>query len=174
MVRSMPFSKRLAAFLVAAVFCATLACPQSAPLIHQQKYAMGTVFEIVAYCSSADTATILEKALDEVVRLDQIMSDYKPDSELSTLNRTAFLHAQRVSRDLYGVIETSLRYSTLSDGKFDITVGPLVNYWKAVMRGDQSPSPELERRLRQCVGYQNVALIPPDKVEFRCLTLGST
>ena len=162
--------------LIMAVLTATSACAQHQPIsmYHQKKYVMGTVFEIVVYDSSAARANdAMEQALQEVVRLDAVMSNYKNDSELSALNRTANEHAQRVSPDLYRVIEESLRYSRMTGGKFDVTVGPLVDRWKAVMNGEPAPSAEEQEKLRACVGYQKVELIPPDQIEFHspCLRI---
>ncbi|HEY7616592.1 MAG TPA: FAD:protein FMN transferase [Terriglobales bacterium] len=138
------------------------------PFVHKKKYAMGTVFEIVAYDKSpARASDAIDRALLEIVRLDQVMSNYKSDSDLSRLNRSAHFQAQVVAHDLYRVIEESLLYSRLSDGKFDITVGPLVDLWKAAMRGERSPSPAQERKLRRCVGYRKIELLPPDRIEFR-------
>ena len=142
--------------------------------VHKKKYVMGTVFEIVAYCeSSASVSDAIDKAFQEIVRLDEVMSNYNSASDLSRLNRAAHFHAEVVPPDLYRVIEESLLYSKLSGGKFDISVGPLVNLWKAAMRGVHVPSSAEEERLRRCVGYQNIALFPPDRIEFRspCLQI---
>src|SRR5947207_15503465 len=101
------------------------------------------------------------------------MSNYKSVSGLSRLNRTAHLHAETVPTDLYNGIEESLRYSRLSEGKFDITVGLLVNFWKAIMRGDRAPSSAEEARLRRCLGYEKIVLVPPAGVDLRapCLQI---
>src|SRR5262249_37734966 len=132
-----------------------------------KKYVMGTVFEVIAYDESAQKASAaIDAALNEVVRLDGIMSNYKPESDLSRLNRAAHFHREPVPADLYRVIEESLKYSKLSDGEFDITVGPLVNYWKAVMRGERVSSDGEIEKLRSCTGYEKVVLTPPDQVEF--------
>jgi thiamine biosynthesis lipoprotein len=147
---------------------------QPPALYHQKKYIMGTVFEIVVYDSSAVRANdAIEQALQEIVRLDAVMSNYKSDSELSDLNRTAHDHAQTVSSDLYRVIEESLQYSRLTGGKFDVTVGPLVDRWKAVMNGEPAPSLEEQEKLRACVGYQKIELISPDRIKFHssCLRI---
>ena len=113
----------------------------------------------------------MDEALEEVVRLDHVMSNYQPDSELSRLNRSAYAQPQSVSPDLYRVIAASLDYSRRSDGEFDITIGPLANYWKAVMRGERTASPAEENRLRTCVGFKNLLLTPPDKIKFLCSTV---
>ena len=123
---------------------------------------MGTVFEIVAYGESRlQLSDAVDLALQEVVRLDDVMSDYKPDSALSRLNHSSHSRPERVPPDLYRVIGEALQYSRLSGGKFDVTVGPLVNLWKAAIRGGQPPSSADEEKVRACVGYQKVELLPP-------------
>jgi len=164
-------NKRLAVVLICAglaLASPNSASPPPAPFVHKKKYVMGTVFEIVAYGNPlAPVSDAIDKAFEEIVRLDDVMSDYKSDSALSRLNRSAHFHPASVPPDLYRVIEESLRYSRLSAGKFDVTVGPLVKLWKAAIRGERPPSSAEEQRLRACVGYQNVELLSPDRIEFR-------
>ncbi|PYX07472.1 MAG: hypothetical protein DMG88_14465 [Acidobacteria bacterium] len=169
----MRWSRWLALSLILG-FSASSVCAGDRPaFVHKKKFVMGTVFEIVAYdASPARASAAIDDAFREIVQLDGIMSNYKPDSALSRLNRTAHFHAETVPPDLYNVIAESLRYSRLSGGKFDITVGPLVSFWKAVNRGD-APSSADEKMLQSCVGYQKIVLTPPDRVEFRspCLQI---
>src|SRR5262245_48624320 len=144
-----------------------LCSAQGGSFIHEKRYAMGTVFEIVIYdddLARADTAA--RSALDEVVRLDGVMSNYKPESELSRLNRTAHFQPVQVSRELYNVIEQSLLYSRISDGQFDISVGPVVDLWKAALAGGPSPTADEQAAALRCVGYQKIGLIPPDRIQF--------
>jgi thiamine biosynthesis lipoprotein len=129
---------------------------------------MGAVFEIVAYrANPAQASEAMDKAFQEIDRLDQVMSWYKPASELNHLNRSAHFRAQAVSPDLFQVIQESLHYSELSEGAFDVTAGPLAERWKAVGRGEQAPSPAEEERLRRGVGYRHVQLIPPHRIKFQ-------
>ena len=135
---------------------------------------MGTVFEIAAYGESREqVSAAIDKAFQEIVRMDDLMSNYKAESALSHLNRSAHFHAESVSPDLYRVIERGLQLSKLSDGKFDITIAPLVNLWKASPVGDSVPSPAEQRQAQSCVGYDKIELIPPDQIMFRssCLQL---
>jgi thiamine biosynthesis lipoprotein len=142
--------------------------PQTAtPIVHKTKYIMGTVYEIAAYDDSpARAAAAIDKAFAEIVRLDGVLSNYKSESDLSQLNRNGHFRAEKVSRDLYRVIEESTKYSKISGGKYDITVAPLVDLWKAALRGDRAPAAEEQEKARACVGYEKIELIPPDKVEF--------
>jgi thiamine biosynthesis lipoprotein len=135
--------------------------------VFKKHYAMGSVFEIVTYGTNSTQAShAMNHAFQEIDRLEQVMSIYKPASELSRLNSTAQLQSQTVSPDLYQVIQESLHYSELTEGEFDVTVGPLAERWKAVGRGEQAPSSAEKKRLRSCVGYRQVELIPPNKIRF--------
>jgi len=137
------------------------------PLIHKTKYIMGTVYEIAVYDESpARASAAIDKAFAEIVYLDEVLSNYKPESDLNRLNRDGHFHPLQVPADLYHVIEESLWYSKISDGKFDITVAPLVDLWKAALRGERVPTAEEQTKARKCVGYEKVRLIPPDQVEF--------
>ncbi len=143
--------------------------PQTAhqSFVHKKKYVMGTVFEMVAYADSTKHASdAIDQAFGEIVRLDEVMSDYIPDSALSRLNHSSHAVPQPVPPDLYVVIGEALKYSRLSEGKFDVTVGPLVNLWKAAIRGGPTPSAAEQEKARACVGYQKVELFPPDRVQF--------
>jgi FAD:protein FMN transferase len=140
---------------------------RNTPLIHKTKYSMGTVFEIAVYDQQPKQASAaIDKAFAEIVRLDAMMSNYKPESDLSRLNREGHFHPVKVPPELYRVIEESVKYSRLSGGKFDITVAPLVDMWKAALRGNRVASEAEQEKLRACVGYEKIELIPLDMVEF--------
>jgi thiamine biosynthesis lipoprotein len=164
----MRWNSLLAALLIlAALPAASANLPTPALLVHRRKYAMGTVFDIVAYTDSEQRASAaIDAAFQEIVTLDGVMSNFKPDSDLSRLNNTAHFHKQNVLPDLYRVVAESLRYSRMSGGKFDISVGPLTDLWKASARGQPVPSASELRRLRSCVGYSKIRMVPPDGIEF--------
>jgi FAD:protein FMN transferase len=143
-------------------------------LVNKQKYIMGTVFEIAAYAESpGEASAAIDKALQEIVRMDDLMSNYKPESALSRLNRSAHFQPQKVPTDLYRVIEQAVQFSRLSGGKFDITVAPFVNLWKAALSGDSMPSLSQRQQAEDCVGYKKIELTPPDQITFRssCMQL---
>jgi thiamine biosynthesis lipoprotein len=140
---------------------------QALSLVFRKHFAMGAVFEIATCGTNPSQASqAIDYAFREIDRLEQVMSIYKPASELSCLNRTAHVEAQTVSQDLYQVIQESLRYSELSEGAFDVTVGPLAVRWKAVGRGEPAPDPAEGKKLRSDVGYRQVELIPPHRIRF--------
>jgi FAD:protein FMN transferase len=87
---------------------------------------MGTLVRITIYSRDASPMRV---AFARIAELDEKLSDYKPDSELNRLCRT---HGQpvKVSEDLFRVLEASLKLSALTDGAFDVTIGPVTHLWR--------------------------------------------
>ena len=171
----MRFNRRTVAALF--FFLSSAASVQSSPspvLVYQKKYIMGTVFEIAAYDESSQHAsTAIDQAFQEIVQVDDELSNYKSESALSQLNRSAHFNAETVPSDLYRVIEAAVQFSKLSDGKFDVSVAPLVNLWKASLSGDAEPTLEQQQEVKRCVGYEKIEFIAPRQISFRspCMQL---
>jgi thiamine biosynthesis lipoprotein len=93
---------------------------------------MGTVFrfEASAGIPAAARAGALESALDEVDRLERILSNWRSESELSRLNRSARRRATHVSSDLFEAVERALYWARETEGAFDPTVEPLTRRFR--------------------------------------------
>ncbi len=89
---------------------------------------MGTYYRVTARCpeSADDVGNRLTTELDAV---NSQMSTYDPDSTLSRFNRSEPGAWFSVSRELHDVVAAAADVHALSDGAFDVTVGPLVNLW---------------------------------------------
>lgn len=161
--------------VIAASVAASAQSPAAPPvLVYGKKYTMGTVFEIAAYdVSNKHGSEAIEKALQEVARIDDLLSNYKRDSALSELNRSAHFHAQKVPPELYRVINEAVQFSGLTEGEFDISVGPWVDLWKGALSGGAVPSTEQQEQVRNCVGYEKIELTAPDQITFHspCMEL---
>jgi len=92
--------------------------------------AMGTTFIVIAY---ADDQQVLEQGMEaafaEAKRVDGMLSNYRPESELSRVNREAGQEPVRVSPELFDLLEYCAGISRQSEGTFDISVGPLMRVW---------------------------------------------
>jgi FAD:protein FMN transferase len=88
------------------------------------------------------------------------MSNYRPDSELSQLNREAALGPVVVSEPVWRVLEAAQGVSAISDGAFDVTVGPLVRLWGFRNKTPHLPSSTELERVRSLVGYRGLTLDP--------------
>ncbi len=123
---------------------------------------MGTSFSIKASVLPDGVKTnqlnIEIKELLELVN-DQ-MSTYRPQSELSIINNSDSVEWQPVSEALYSVLAEAKRISDLTEGAFDITVGPLVNLWGfgPDPLSFQAPSNEAILLAMRRIGYRNLKL----------------
>jgi len=101
---------------------------------------------------------VVAAALDELDRVDRLLSHYRRDSPLSRLNRDASDGPVAVDPELLDVLDHCLRWSRESDGAFDVTVGPLMKAWGFFRDEGRVPSdPELARVL-EVVGFRHVVL----------------
>lgn len=126
--------------LLPAIVLLVLAQPSHAEWYKDERAIMGTSILVEVWSDDADRAHEgIEAAMQEMHRIDRLMSPYKEDSELSRVNREAADHPVKISRELFDLIERSLYFSRISDGAFDITfssVGYLYDYRKGVAPGD--------------------------------------
>ena len=138
------------------------------PLVHAQRYAMGTMIDVMVYHAPREQAVAaIGRAMEEIGRLDRVLSHYDPDSDLSQLVRRGRGGAAvAVDPSLYEVLEQSLAVSRLSGGKFDVTVGPLVKVWKLAQAHGRAPSAADLAAARRCVGYEKLAAQPPNLIRF--------
>ena len=81
-------------------------------------------------------------AFAQITKVDELMSTYKPQSNLSRINQSSGIAPVPADPEVIDVIEKALYVSRLTDGAFDVTVGPLVNAWKIGSKDAHVPSPE--------------------------------
>jgi len=122
---------------------------------------MGTMFNIELYAASSGQASkAADAAFDRAEELEQIMSDYRADSELMRLSREGVAAPMPVSSDLYDVLQKSLWTSQLSGGLFDVSVGPLSGVWRAARKNGRLPDAAEIERAKALVDYRNIELDP--------------
>jgi FAD:protein FMN transferase len=135
--------------------------PANKPLFFEGA-TMGTTYHITLtkvphHLKEPELKQSFDKLLAEV---NQHMSTYKKDSELSLLNQNPSTDWIPISKPLFIVIQEALRVSTLSEGAFDVTVGPLVNLWGfgAKWTEEKIPTQEQINQSKQRVSYQYLSL----------------
>ena len=135
----------------------------------QIRYMMGTLCEITAYATGQDKAQTdiaINAAFDELKRIDSVVSNWNPNSELMRMNSVAgrtgtggIRPAVKVSPELFERIEIALDVARASQGLFDPTVGPLVRAWGFL---PSSGTPKNRARgvaeARTIVGWEKVKL----------------
>jgi FAD:protein FMN transferase len=120
---------------------------------------MGTLFRIVLYAPDAATAKkASDAAFARIAQLDDIMSDYKTTSELMQLCKKAGGDPVPASDDLFNAIERALEISRLTEGAFDITVGPVVRLWRRARRTMKMPDADELAQALKLVGYKQIII----------------
>ena len=121
---------------------------------------MGVTWQISVYATDAEVARKgVQAALDEVSRLEQVLSDYLPTSELCRLSAAAPT-AQPVSvgDDLWQVLVQAVALREQSGGAFDPTVGPLTTLWRQARQSGRLPAPDQLDQARRAVGPNTLTL----------------
>lgn len=137
----------------------------AAPRVPEQRFEytrpqMGVPFRIVLYAVekfSADAAA--EAAFTRIQRLNDVLSDYDTDSELSRLSQTAGQgKAVPVSDELWLMLRRSQELARDTGGAFDITCGPAVSLWRKARRVKEMPDAEKLAEARRAVGFEKLRL----------------
>ncbi len=152
---------RAAVVALAVLLCGCVSPPETALRRFEFTQAqMGLPFRIVLYAPDRQTAeAAATAAFARVKRLNDILSDYDTDSELSLLSHTAGSgHAVEVGDDLWRVLRASQTLAERTDGAFDITVGPVVSLWRKARREKNLPDPTRLIAARKAVGYKHLKL----------------
>ena len=122
---------------------------------------MGTMFYITLYAlNNAQASEAAEAAFARVARLEEVLSDYQADSELSMLREVPVGQPVTVSYDLFQVMRRAQELSVISDGAFDATIGPYVRLWRFSRKRKELPSITELAAARAVVGYRHLDLNP--------------
>jgi len=126
---------------------------------------MGTLFTITLFAPDAASAkSATDAAFAKIAALDRMMTDYDPESELMQLCKKPTGQPVRVSDELFDVLRKAQRVAELSDGAFDVTVGPVVRLWRRARRMETLPAPDQLARARESVGWKKLKLEPATKM----------
>lgn len=115
-----------------------------------------TLFDPTVTKAKADA--LIDSALAEIARIEQVMTDYSDDSEVGIVNRSAGRDTVEISEELSRLLGTSLAFSEQSDGAFDVSVGAMVKAWHFLSSEPEIPSPGKLRMLLRLTGYKNLML----------------
>lgn len=121
---------------------------------------MGTSYSVKVANAEVDKEALAAKVERRLLELNEVLSTFIADSELSLLNAGDEMGPIVVSGDLKAVLEVSLEVYQLSGGAFDVTVGPVVNLWGFGPAGprDGVPSPEQIAVALGAVGFGGVSI----------------
>jgi len=121
---------------------------------------MGSRFDITVVAEDQKAADqFIQKAENEIVRIENLISSWKPDSQISEVNRMAGKAPAKVDLEVIQLIERALTLSKITDGAFDISYASMDQVWKFDGSMDERmPSQEAIRASVSKIGYQHIVL----------------
>ena len=118
---------------------------------------MGTQVSITVVAKTEQEGeAAIDAAMAEVRRFDRMMSLYKDDSEITRVNLAAGKGPVEVSPEMIEIVEAARKISELTDGAFDVTVGPLVVLWQMRLKEGAAPTETEIESIKNRVGYRNI------------------
>jgi thiamine biosynthesis lipoprotein len=122
---------------------------------------MGCAYKIVLYSKDDASARSASRAgFDRIAVLDNILSDYQAESELSLLGQKAGGPPVPVSADLFDVLRISKQFHEKTGGALDVTIAPVGRLWRRARRDRKLPDPQRLAEARALVDANKLVLDP--------------
>lgn len=126
--------------------CSSLPRPSNPVVIKRAQMHMGTLVTITAVAESESIAqAAASSGFGEIRRLEELLSTWIPASELSRVNAAAGATAVPVSPETLAIVSYSLQAAELTDGGFNIAIGPAVEAWSVTDRQHIPTEAELQQ-----------------------------
>ncbi len=124
----------------------------------RSEFLMDTFVSIRAIGPNSEQA--MQAAFDEMRRIESLMSRYVPDSDVSRINEGAGGESVKVSEETFYVIEEAVKCAGLTNGAFDITIGPLMEVWDFGAEDHAVPDACEIEQARSLIGWELLELDP--------------
>lgn len=129
-----------------------------------REFLMGTYIVLRVYDEGKEEA--LEQAILRIEELDNKLSSNASNSEIDAINQAAGERAVEVSEDVYPLIKTSVKYSSIPNSGFDYTVGAITDLWRIGFDDARVPSDAEIQSVLPLVDHEKVELNDDDRTVF--------
>ena len=128
---------------------------------------LGSPFEITVVAKDSVQGNLFsDLAITEVRRIENLISDWIPTSQISKVNHNAGISPIKVDKEVYDLVDRATKISKLTSGAFDISYASMDRIWKFDGSMKEMPTPEEIRKSVEKVGYQNIILNSKDTTIF--------
>ncbi|PHS14897.1 MAG: FAD:protein FMN transferase ApbE [Kangiella sp.] len=123
-------------------------------------FTMGTTYQITIESTQQEQHILHQKIDSRLIEINQLMSTYIKDSELSLFNKNESLLCIPMSQENLFVIKQAVAISKQTNGKFDVTLDPLIKEWgfDTKQTNDHIPSNKIISKLLEKIGYSKLHL----------------
>lgn len=120
---------------------------------------MGSRFDITVVANDSIQANVyIDTAINEITRIEKLISSWDANSQTSEINRNAGIKPVKVDDELFQLIKRALKISKLTNGAFDISYASMDKIWFFDGSMTEMPSVEDIKKSVEKVGYQNIIL----------------
>lgn len=143
------------------LFLALLISPNlfAQQVFKKKKSLLGSPFEItVVATDSVQANQFVNMAFDEVTRIEHLISDWIPTTQISKVNQQAGIAAVKVDLEVFELVERALKISKITDGAFDISYASMDKIWKFDGSMKTMPTEEAIKKSVAKVGYEHILL----------------
>ena len=120
---------------------------------------MGSRFDITIVAKDKETAeAYIDSAVTEIARIENLISEWRPETQVSIVNKNAGIQPVKVDKELFDLTERALYFSKITDGAFDISFAAMDRIWKYDGSMTEMPSAEAIKKSVEKVGYGNIIL----------------
>jgi FAD:protein FMN transferase len=120
---------------------------------------MGSVFDIsIVAQDSVQANEYIDRAVDEIDRIESLISEWRPETQLSEVNRKAGIRPVKVDREVFELTQRAIDYSIMTGGAFDISIAAMDKLWRYDGTILEMPTPEAVRKSVEKVGYLQIVL----------------
>jgi thiamine biosynthesis lipoprotein len=120
---------------------------------------MGSRFDITVVAKdSVEANEYIDLAVNEITRIEQLISSWDANSQTSEINRNAGIKPVKVDAELFDLIQRSIGISKLTDGAFDVSYASMDKIWKFDGSMTVMPSADSIKASVEKVGFQNIVL----------------
>ena len=121
---------------------------------------MGNMFSFSVATADIQWANhCIDLAIEEIKRIEALLTTFKDDSQTNKINNAAGLHPVVVDREVFELIRRSIKISELTQGAFDITYGSVdKKLWNFDQAMTSLPDPMLAKKAVRLINYRNIVL----------------
>jgi len=146
---------KILSFLILLIFCDANA--QIA--VKRDTVLMGSKFDItIVGADSLSSEKNINLVIDEIIRIEELISEWKPSSQVSEVNRNAGIKPVKVNKELFDLTKRALAFSEITNGAFDISIAAMDKVWKFDGSMEKLPSKNTLLKAIEKVGYKNIEL----------------
>lgn len=137
-------------------------------ITHKRKLSMlGSPLEMTVVAKdTVEGNEFIDLAIAEVKRVEYLISDWIPTTQISQVNQNAGIKAVKVDKEVYELVERAIKVSQITSGAFDISYASMDKIWKFDGSMKVMPTEEAIKKSVSKIGYKNIILDPKEQTIF--------